>query len=102
MPFAMIGFFIGVNEYGLDRINVKLLGLVVLCMVTARNAAMAFNRWADQEIDKKNPRTSTREIPSGIISQTSALWFVIINVVLFFISAYFINPLCFYYLPLRF
>ena len=100
MPFGMIGFFIGVIEYGLDQINVKLLGLVVLCMVTARNAAMAFNRWADQEIDKKNPRTSTREIPSGIISQTSALWFVIINVVLFFISAYFINPLCFYLSPI--
>lgn len=53
MPFAMIGFFIGLHEFGLDRFNYKLLLLVIVCMVTARNAAMAFNRWADYSIDKK-------------------------------------------------
>ena len=100
MPFAMIGFFIGLHEFGLDRFNYKLLLLVIVCMVTARNAAMAFNRWADYSIDKKNPRTASREIPAGIISQNSALIFVIINVLIFIIRTYFINPICFYLSPI--
>lgn len=99
MPFALIGFFVGIHEFGIDRINFQLLGLVILCMVTARNAAMAFNRWADHDIDAKNPRTQVREIPAGIISKQSAIIFVIINVIIFFIASYFINSLCFYLSP---
>jgi len=64
-------------------------------MVFARSAAMAFNRYADREFDKKNPRTFVREIPSGVISPRAALWFVIFNCVSFVVCSYTINPLCF-------
>jgi 4-hydroxybenzoate polyprenyltransferase len=73
--------------------------LVVLCMVTARSAAMAFNRYLDRRFDALNPRTAIREIPAGIISANSALWFTILMSGLFILSAAFINPLCLYLSP---
>jgi len=69
-------------------------------MVTARNAAMAFNRWVDRDIDKQNPRTAIREIPSGIIREQQALVFVIANCIIFITACYFINQLCFYLSPI--
>lgn len=69
-------------------------------MVFGRNAAMGFNRWADSNIDAKNPRTAVREIPSGAIRKQSALWFVIINCILFLLVTYMINPLCFKLAPI--
>lgn len=77
----------------------ELFGLVLLCMVFARSAAMAFNRYLDRDIDEKNPRTAVREIPAGIISPKSALMFVVINCLLFIATTWFINPLCFYLSP---
>ena len=68
-------------------------------MVFARSAAMAFNRYLDRDIDKLNPRTSTREIPAGIIGKNSALLFTALNVVLFVAVTYFINSLCFFLSP---
>lgn len=99
LPFAAIGFFIGTRAVGYEILDLKLLVLVLICMITARNAAMAFNRWADQEIDKKNPRTQNREIPIGVISSRHALIFVIVNSILFILSAFFINLLCFLLSP---
>lgn len=61
---------------------------------------MAFNRYADRDIDEKNPRTALREIPAGVISPDNALYFVIVNSVLFVITTYTINPLCFYLSPI--
>ena len=98
LPFAILGFFIAGKELG-TGIQWYLFGLVLLCMVFARSAAMAFNRYLDRDIDLKNPRTATREIPAGIISARSALLFVIINSILFVITTWFINPLCFYLSP---
>jgi 4-hydroxybenzoate polyprenyltransferase len=69
-------------------------------MVFARSAAMAFNRFIDRKIDAKNPRTATREIPAGIIAEKKALYFVIINGVLFIATTFFINPICFYLSPI--
>ncbi|HEY4108918.1 UbiA-like polyprenyltransferase [Puia sp.] len=69
--------------------------LVVLCMIFARSAAMAFNRWLDVEFDARNPRTAIREIPRGIISKSSALRFVIFNCLAFIVCTWFINLLCF-------
>jgi 4-hydroxybenzoate polyprenyltransferase len=60
-------------------------------MIFARNVAMGFNRWADREIDAKNPRTATREIPSGAVSARAAMWFVAVNAVLFMVTAATIN-----------
>ncbi len=69
-------------------------------MVLARNAAMAFNRYIDRYFDKTNPRTTDREIPSNIIRPKQALGFALINAVLFIVTTYFINELCFYLSPI--
>jgi 4-hydroxybenzoate polyprenyltransferase len=97
MPFAFIGFFLAVHQ-GFSFNWIKLL-LVVLCMVFARNAAMAFNRYADREIDHKNPRTAIREIPQGIIRPGSALKFVLLNTIAFIITSAFINKLTLFLSP---
>src|SRR5690348_16793416 len=101
MPFALIGFFLGLEVTNYETLKPwwLLLILVVLCMVFARSAAMAFNRWLDAGFDAKNPRTSTREIPSGIIQKRNAMIFVVINCLAFIICTYFINPLCFALAP---
>ncbi len=98
LPFALVGFFVGVAEHG-QGLSWRLLLLVVLCMVFARSAAMAFNRWLDRDVDALNPRTQMREIPAGIISPQAALRFVVLACVLFIATTYFINPLCFYLSP---
>lgn len=103
LPFAMIGFVLGVvqnsklqysNSWA-ERYGYKFL-LVLVCMVTARSAAMAFNRYLDRSFDALNPRTAIREIPKGIVSANAALRFVIINVLLFVTACWFINSLCFF------
>lgn len=111
MPFALLGFFIGVfqinkNQNGWTTIqsyfsdNYTVFIFVILCMIFARSAAMAFNRYLDREFDAKNPRTAIREIPSGIISASSALRFTLMNVILFAASAYMINKTCFLLSPI--
>lgn len=99
MPFAMIGFALAVLKPGFtmdrDEILLKFI-LVVLCMVFARSAAMAFNRYLDRSFDALNPRTAIREIPAGIIKANNALLFTLVNAALFVFACWFINPLCFY------
>ena len=108
MPFAMIGFFLGIfshriwgNNTGFVALREVLLKfmLVILCMITARSAAMAFNRYLDKNFDAKNPRTAIREIPAGIISANHALRFVIFNCSAFIICTFFINKICFFLSP---
>jgi 4-hydroxybenzoate polyprenyltransferase len=120
MPFALIGFFLGwkqlvANEAAIEKDFLpsgwltyhtelptplwKVLGLVILCMVFARSAAMAFNRYLDRHFDAKNPRTAVREIPAGVIPAKHALLFTILSSVLFVITCYFINTICFYLSP---
>ena len=105
MPFAVIGFFLGTSALAplqMEReknTDWKLFGLVILCMIFARSAAMAFNRWTDHKFDKENERTKVREIPSGIISPKNALVFVIANCLLFVTATFFINTICFYLSP---
>lgn len=96
MPFALIGFFYGLKiiDYQLNRPWWMLFILVILCMVFARSAAMAFNRWLDADYDAKNPRTLIREIPGGIISKRNAMIFVIMNCLAFIVTTYFINLMC--------
>ncbi len=94
LPFALVGFFLGVIRTG-GHIPYRNLLFVVLAMVFARSAAMAFNRYADRKIDKANPRTATREIAAGIIRPQNALIFIIINVLLFIWASWMLNPLCF-------
>ncbi len=111
MPFAMIGFFLAVlrpaiqwqtagsTPAGWQQWLLK-LALVIACMVTARSAAMGFNRYLDRHFDALNPRTAIREIPAGIISADNALWFVIANCMLFVVFAGLLNSLCLVLSPL--
>lgn len=99
MPFALMAFVYALwkDDFGAANSNpywwITLLVQVVLCMVFARNVAMGFNRWADREIDARNPRTANREIPAGKISPRAALIFVALNALFFIITAVTINPL---------
>lgn len=114
MPFALIGFFLGIFEYASTvpgwhtrifpprfdwGILIGKLVLVILCMVFARSAAMAFNRYLDRKWDALNPRTAVREIPKGIITPTSALIFTLVNCLLFIATTFFINRICFFLSP---
>jgi 4-hydroxybenzoate polyprenyltransferase len=114
MPFALIGFFLGLAEFTsivpgwhtriyplfIDwKIIMVRLALVILCMVFARSAAMAFNRFLDHKWDAMNPRTAIREIPKGIITPKNALAFTIINCILFITTTFFINRICFFLAP---
>jgi 4-hydroxybenzoate polyprenyltransferase len=99
MPFAFIGFFLAVTTTNHTFEWQKLL-FMVLCMVFARNSAMAFNRYLDRDIDAKNPRTKVRDIPAGRLTAKAALTFTIINCTLFIVTTFFINRLCFYLSPL--
>jgi 4-hydroxybenzoate polyprenyltransferase len=98
MPFALIGFFLAAKSYEFEWIT---LFYVVFCMVFARSAAMAFNRYIDRDIDTANKRTAEiREIPRGVITAQNALIFVIINSLLFIATTYLINMLCFALSPI--
>lgn len=99
MPFAAIGFCLAIFSSHELLFSWHALVLVLLCMVFARTAAMAFNRYIDYEFDAKNARTAVREIPSGKISPRAALVFCIINALCFMIAAYFLNFLCFVLSP---
>ncbi|HSO76978.1 MAG TPA: UbiA-like polyprenyltransferase, partial [Bacteroidales bacterium] len=90
MPFALVGYFLASASEG-HGFSLRTLLLVVLCMVLARSAAMSFNRLADYRFDSMNPRTASREIPSGVISKRSALIFVIASSLLFIVATAFIN-----------
>lgn len=96
LPFALIGFVLAITS-NYEPFN-KWTGLlkVLLCMVFARSAAMAFNRYLDRRFDALNPRTAVREIPAGVIKPGHALAFTIVNCVLFVVTTWFINPACFY------
>ena len=98
MPFALIGFSLAVARPEFD-LSIRLLLLVILCMIFARNTAMGFNRLADKDFDSLNPRTRKREIPSGTISPRAAAVFVIINSILFVVTTGFINRLTLYLSP---
>jgi 4-hydroxybenzoate polyprenyltransferase len=93
MPFALIGFFLGLRMLKYQQIK------IILCMVFARSAAMAFNRYLDRDIDAINPRTAIREVPKGIIAPKNALIFTIVNCLLFIITTFFINRICFFLSP---
>jgi 4-hydroxybenzoate polyprenyltransferase len=121
LPFALIGFvlgynhfkgvawfgnayqiqsqkFININDFSSGGFLIKFI-LVLICMITGRSAAMAFNRYLDRSFDAKNPRTAIREIPKGIISPQSALRFVILNCIIFITATFFINKICFFLSP---
>ena len=98
LPFAAVGAVLAFQDgYALDW----LLGFkILLCMVFARSAAMAFNRWADERYDRLNPRTAGREIPAGLVTSHEALYMTVFSSLAFVITAWSINSICFYLSPL--
>jgi len=96
LPFALISVFFATE----GKPTFKVIGLCFLAMFFARNSAMAFNRYIDAEIDKKNPRTKKRSIPAGKLTSSFVGFFVFLNTVLFFITCFFINTLSFYLSPI--
>lgn len=101
LPFACVGFFLATTQsMAAGPIDWLLFVKMIACMVFARSAAMAFNRYIDRSIDAQNPRTAVREIPAGVVSPQNALLFVVLNCLLFIATTYFINPICFYLSPI--
>jgi len=99
MPFALVGYFLGATQPGFG-FSLKTFLFMLACMVFARSAAMAFNRYADVSFDRLNPRTAGREIPSGRIRRRNALIFVIASSLLFIAATAFLNRLTLILSPL--
>ena len=95
LPFAFIAFTMACIAVPPER-PLVLLVQVLVCMVTARNSAMSFNRYADRFIDAQNQRTKGRELPSGALSPQSAISFFMVNVLTFLTCCLTISWLCFF------
>ena len=97
LPFALVGATLA--SY-VSPVTPALLGWIVLAFTAARFAAMGFNRIVDRELDAANPRTATREIPSGVLSVGAAGAAVFVASAAFLFASYRINALCFMLAPL--
>src|SRR5580765_7701574 len=95
LPFAMTGALLALREGPVPGAGIwwKLLWITV-AMVGARSAAMAFNRLVDAEIDRRNPRTSMRHIPAGLLGRGFGWAFVVAASAVFFAAAWALGPLC--------
>jgi 4-hydroxybenzoate polyprenyltransferase len=91
LPFALIGALLAWREQPFAWAQVV---WIVVCMVSARSAAMGFNRLADMRFDAANPRTSMRELPRGAMSTREAAMFIAVSAVMFVYGAARLNPLC--------
>jgi 4-hydroxybenzoate polyprenyltransferase len=95
LPFALTGALLALREGGFREGQIPWkLACIVVAMVAARSAAMAFNRLVDERIDARNPRTSTRHLPAGLVSRGFGWAFVFITSTVFFAAAGALNPLC--------
>jgi 4-hydroxybenzoate polyprenyltransferase len=95
LPFALTGAVLAADGWP----HPAQLFWIILCMVTARSAAMAFNRWADADLDAANPRTAARAIPAGVLSRRFVGAFTIAMALLFVFSASRLNRLTFLLSP---
>src|SRR5437879_2035232 len=96
LPFALTGALLAVREGGLAGDSLwRRLAWIVVAMVGARSAAMAFNRLIDADIDARNPRTRLRHIPAGLLSAAFGWGFVAVTSLLFVLAAHELNTLCF-------
>ena len=96
LPFALCGAMLAAG--GMP--TAAQLGWIVLCMVSARSAAMAFNRLADSRIDAANPRTAKRALPAGLLSHKFVAGFVIMSCAVFVLSAAQLNRLALWLSPI--
>lgn len=96
LPFIFVAMIVASKiENGSAWFGFKLLILGTLCAVSARNFAMAFNRYQDEDIDKLNPRTASRPSVDGRIGKGNMQLFIVANALIFIICAYFVNSLAF-------
>lgn len=101
LPFALTGALLALRGAGLDAgATVRKLLWIVVAMVAARSAAMAFNRLADADIDARNPRTRSRHLPAGLLGRGFAWGFVAVSSALFLFAAGELNRLCLRLAPL--
>ena len=91
LPFALLAMIVAAEGWPPLRVVVP----IIVCMVSARSAAMGFNRLVDRDIDPANPRTSSRPTVTGAVSPAFLSAFVTISAAIFWASAWFLNPICF-------
>jgi 4-hydroxybenzoate polyprenyltransferase len=89
LPFALTGAVLAAGGWP----PLRVLGWIIVCMVAARSAAMAFNRLADARIDAANPRTAMRAIPAGALSENFVAGFVVVSIGIFVLGAAMLNRL---------
>jgi len=89
LPFALTGALLAAGGWP----HAMQLLWIVVCMVTARSAAMAFNRWADADLDAANPRTASRAIPAGLLSRGFVAVFTVAMALVFVFTASRLNRL---------
>ena len=101
LPFALTGALLAYREGGVpqDQIFSKIVWIII-AMVGARSAAMAFNRLVDARIDARNPRTRMRHIPAGLLSAGFGWAFVVVSSGVFLLAAGMLNRLCLMLAPL--
>jgi len=95
LPFALTGAVLAANGWP----TLRVLGWIVVCMVAARSAAMAFNRLVDARIDAVNPRTAMRAIPAGTLTGRFVGGFVVVSIGIFILGAAMLNRLTFELAP---
>src|ERR1035438_6749890 len=101
LPFALTGALLAWRQNGFDTHGVwRQVLWIVVAMVAARSAAMAFNRVIDADIDSRNPRTKMRHLPAGLLTRGFTWGFVIVASLLLFFAAFELNPLCLRLAPL--
>ncbi len=91
LPFALTGALLAWRDHPFSWAQVA---WIVVCMVTARSAAMGFNRLADMDHDALNPRTMMRALPRGVMTRVEAIVFVVVSSVVFVYGASRLNPIC--------
>ena len=95
LPFGLTGAVLAAR--GIPNLHTSIW--IVVALVAARSAAMAFNRLADATIDAANPRTKIRALPAGKLSKSFVAWFVVVTSAILIFAAYELNPLAFYLSP---
>ena len=100
LPFALISVVLASKQLPGGTPSGRSVFWVLMAMVGARSAAMAFNRLIDADFDKENPRTASRHIPAGILSRAQVSLFLLSMLALFLWSAWQLNPLCLWLSPI--
>src|ERR1700748_1127083 len=95
LPFALTATLLA--AHGLPAVRTVIW--ILVAMVAARSCAMAFNRWADAELDAANPRTKSRAIPAGLLSREFVLGFTLLMAALFVVAAAALNRFTLYLSP---